>query len=380
MKLCRVISLVFQICSMLFRPGLLLLAGGIIVSPQLPAATTTPGRVVGWGNNTYGQTTIPAGLSNVIAVGANGADNNVGYSVALTSAGTVTAWGCNFDASGPANVPPGLCNVVAISAGAGDVLALKSDGTVVAWGGGLATDVPADLSNVVAVAAGRYHSLALKNDGTVVAWGFGLATNVPSGLNNVVAVAAGWQHSLAVKNDGTVVAWGSGTATNVPAGLRNVVAVAAGNGSSLALKSDSTVVGWSGSGANVPAGLSNVVAIAPTIAIKDDGTLVSWSSSPPARPPTGLLSNIVAIAVGVDHYLAITVDLKINSIEQTDANPALRFHTFSGRQYSVEYSTDLSPGSWVNLPGGGISGNGFDVLVTDTNAVAAARFYRLRQE
>ena len=35
---------------------------------------------------------------------------------------------------------PGLCNVVAISAGAGDVLALKSDGTVVAWGGGLATE------------------------------------------------------------------------------------------------------------------------------------------------------------------------------------------------------------------------------------------------
>ena len=105
---------------------------------------------------------------------------------------------------------------------AGDVLALKSDGTVVAWGGGLATDVPADLSNVVAVAAGRYHSLALKNDGTVVAWAFGLATNVPSGLNNVVAVAAGWQHSLAVKNDGTVVAWGSGTATNVPAGLETL--------------------------------------------------------------------------------------------------------------------------------------------------------------
>ena len=33
------------------------------------------------------------------------------------------------------------------------------------------SDVPAGLSNVVAVAAGGQHSLALKADGTVVAWG-----------------------------------------------------------------------------------------------------------------------------------------------------------------------------------------------------------------
>jgi hypothetical protein len=51
---------------------------------------------------------------------------------------------------------------------------------------------------VTAIAAGTNHSLALKSDGTVVAWGdndSGQAT-VPAGLSGVVAIAAGYEHSL----------------------------------------------------------------------------------------------------------------------------------------------------------------------------------------
>jgi hypothetical protein len=99
--------------------------------------------------------------------------------------------------------------------------------------------VPAGLSNVVAIAAGDSHSLALKADGTVVAWGYNNygQTNVPAGLSNVAAIAGGWAHSLALKNDGTVVAWGDNAdgQTDVPAGLSNVVAIAAGGFHSLAL-------------------------------------------------------------------------------------------------------------------------------------------------
>jgi hypothetical protein len=86
------------------------------------------------------------------------------------------------------------------------------------------------LGNVVAVAAGVDHSLALKSDGTVVAWGGNSSgqTNVPAGLGNLVAVAAGFQFSLALKNDGTVVAWGASGPTSVPVGLNNVVALAPG--------------------------------------------------------------------------------------------------------------------------------------------------------
>ena len=70
--------------------------------------------------------------------------------------------------------------------------------------------VPSGLSGVVAISAGESHNLALKNDGTVVAWGNndqGQST-VPSGLSGVVAISAGSYHSLALKNDGTVVTWG----------------------------------------------------------------------------------------------------------------------------------------------------------------------------
>ena len=96
-----------------------------------------------------------------------------------------------------------------------------------------------DLTNVVAIAAGSAHSLALRSDGTVVAWGDdgdGQA-NVPFGLNNVVAVAAGGFNSLALKNDGSVVTWGDNSAgqSSVPVGLSNVVAIAAGYLHSLAL-------------------------------------------------------------------------------------------------------------------------------------------------
>src|SRR5437667_10427296 len=67
---------------------------------------------------------------------------------------------------------------------------------VVAWGGpnsyGEIT-VPAGLSDVVNVAAGLSFNLALKGDGTVVAWGENTdgQTNVTGGLSNVVAIAGG---------------------------------------------------------------------------------------------------------------------------------------------------------------------------------------------
>ena len=62
--------------------------------------------------------------------------------------------------------------------------------------------MPPGLTNVVAIAAGAAHSLALRADGTVIAWGsanYG-QTNVPAGLANVVAIAAAGTYSIAITN------------------------------------------------------------------------------------------------------------------------------------------------------------------------------------
>jgi uncharacterized repeat protein (TIGR03803 family) len=90
----------------------------------LPAASVSQtlhvamaGTVVAWGDNTYGATTVPAGLSGVTAIAAGGF-----HTVALKTNGTVVAWGGN--GFGQTTVPDGLSGVTAIAAGAYHTVAL----------------------------------------------------------------------------------------------------------------------------------------------------------------------------------------------------------------------------------------------------------------
>ena len=81
--------------------------------------------------------------------------------------------------------------------------------------------MPAGLTGVTAIAAGWGHSLALRVDGTVVAWGDNSWGQAPAGLRGITAIAAGAFHSLALRADGTVAAFGyDGYGQNLmPAGL-----------------------------------------------------------------------------------------------------------------------------------------------------------------
>ena len=157
-------------------------------------------------------------------------------------------------------------------------LSLTGDGRVWAWGGNFSGQLgttesefmfdrytPVNiigLTEIVAIAAGDLHNLALKSDGTVYAWGANSAGQLGNGtfstfysfvmpvnnINGVVAIAAGGGHSLAIKSDGSVWAWGSNTSgqlgdgtnqdSNLPVrvtGISGATAIAAGGRQSLAV-------------------------------------------------------------------------------------------------------------------------------------------------
>ena len=262
-------------------------------------------QVVSWGDDDFGQTEVPPGLRDVVAIAAGDS-----HTLALHEDGTISAWGEESDGQ---TTPPDE-PLVAVAAGRFHSLGLRANGTVVAWGRNRSgqCDVPASLSNVVAIAAGGAHSLALRADGTVVAWG---RTAPAPGLSNVVAIAAGNFHSVALRANGEVVAWGYNRAGQcvVPPDLNDVVRIAAGGFHSLALRRDGTVVAWglnrSGQ-CDVPPGLSNVVAIAAgghhSLAIRADGLVVAWGLNQTGQrdAPTDFL-RAKAIAAGRVHSLAV---------------------------------------------------------------------------
>ncbi len=318
------------------------------------------------------------------------------HSIALLSNGTVWTWGDNTwgqlgnGTALPSWVPiqvPGLNNITAIASGHRHNLALRSDGTVWGWGenwGQLGDNTIEDryspvqvhgpndvgyLDGVVKIAAGDQHSLAIRSDGTVWAWGrnnygrLGDGTTTHRltpvqvvGLTEVVAIAAGFDHSLAVRQDGTVWAWGhnhkgqlgDGTTTSsytpkqVP-GLTGITAVSAGYWWSLALKADGTVYGWGynyhgelGNGTNtdslspVPvSGLSGAVGIScgdyHGHAVKADGTAWSWGWNDQGQLGDGTyidrwtpvqvvtLTSVVAVDGGYSHCVAVIGDVVVNN-------------------------------------------------------------------
>ena len=217
-------------------PGTAVNVTHIAAGPYHCLARKADSTVVAWGDNTYGQATVPAGISDALIVAAGEK-----HSLALRANGTVTPWGDNT--FGQTTITA-LTGVTAIACGYDHSVALRSNGTVAAWGrndSGQST-VPAGLTGVVAIGAGAYHSLAVKSDGTVVAWGWNLGgqSTVPPGLTGVSKVAGGYSFSMALKTDGTIVTWGDNSdgQTTVPPAATQVTDIAAGASHALALRAD----------------------------------------------------------------------------------------------------------------------------------------------
>ena len=389
---------------------------GLLLGLQafVPCASAS-NRVVAWGagmvvnesdNNDYGQSIVPATLTNAVLVAGGWR-----HSLALKANGTLQGWG--DDSLNQTSFPAGS-NYVAIACGALFSLALKTNGTVVAVGDDSygQTDVPPGLSNVVAVACGWYHSLVLKSDGTVVAWGtstnpLGYETdqtsygqcNVPTGLTNVVAIVGGGWHSLALKADGTVTGWGRNDylqATSPP-GISNVVAIAAAAAGDLVLEASGKLVAWGDNTygqTNVPSNVTNgTAAIAAGgwhyLALKTNGTVVAWGAGVGSSQyvdygqtsvPAGL-TNVMQIAAGRLHSLALVgggppvLEVPLTVVGLTTNGFAAKSPTRNGRVYRLEYKNALTNQTWNAFPlEAGLGGTNEFI---DPAHSSAQRFYRV---
>lgn len=296
---------------------------GVAPTPEITIkqqdGSTLSRGVISWSGFTGDLMDVPAEVQSGVVALAAGPNSNL----ALKDDGGVIAWG-----SAVWPVPPAArSEVVAIATG-GSAVALKRDGSVIVWDS-VVREVPlAAQSDVVAIAAGTTHVAALKSDGSVIAWGenyFGETTVPAAAQSGVVAIAAISSYNMALKSDGSVVSWGF-TQTTVPAAAQSdVQSIVAGKTQSLALKRDGTVVAWSGnpSQTTLPAeALSGVVAIAPGLAQKSDGSVVAWgqliNDSEQLKAPLVAQSGVVSLGFGSDSTVALKAP-EVNFADQTIA-------------------------------------------------------------
>lgn len=112
--------------------------------------------------------------------------------------------------------------VVSVKAHTGHAIHLQRDGTVMGTGGnrfgplsshGLGDKADrwgAIFQGAVTIATGSRHSLAIRSDGSLWAWGEGFAIAPAKLLDNVVDVAAGDTATIARTRDGTLWQWDAG--------------------------------------------------------------------------------------------------------------------------------------------------------------------------
>ena len=282
--------------------------------------------------------------------------------------------------------------------------------------------MPSGLNGVVAIAAGGAstdagHSLALKTDGTVVAWGgnFSGQISVPAGLNNVVAIAAGGRHSLALKGDGTVVSWGlfyfNYGASTVPAGLRGVAAIAAGGDVDLVLF-DTTPLNHAPITGKCPFATRrdrpNVLDVAELLRVSSDpdgdalsvtavsatstsgGTVVLSTNAITYTPPSGFTGTDTFTYTLTDARQATvlgTVTVKVIApdgnrpsffrVTANSTNVTVRLLGIPGQAYQFEASTDLV--NWVNVGQATAGSNGLFEFTDRDKSLYPFRYYRVTE-
>jgi alpha-tubulin suppressor-like RCC1 family protein len=294
-------------------------------------AIKTDGTLWGWGGNPTGQL----------------GDGTIVSKSSPIQIGTLTDWANALTSNGLSND--------------GNTLALKTNGTMWAWGSGangrLGINTVFNRSSPVQIgtlttwsyiANGANNGFAIQTDGTLWGWGLNTTGQVGDGttvdksspvqigtLTNWSKVSISANVTVAVKTDGTLWGWGNnvsgavgdGTTTNrsspVQIGtLTNWSSVFGGQtyGINFALKTDNTLWGWGVNSTPVQGAVGDGTAATKNSPVQI-GIGITWSSLP--SPSSSNLNN-TAIGAAIDNSGGLYV-WGVNTLSQLGLN-----HTYWG--------------------------------------------------
>jgi len=314
---------------------------------------------------TFGVVFSPAriGTANWLTI-----DAGLGYSVGIQADGTLWSWGTDSneqlgngtltDATTPKQISTAT-QWQTLSCGLDHTVALKRDGSLWGWGnnieGGLGTGNSNDVTTPTqigggtadwkAIAAGEHYTLAIKTNGTLWAWGdnnYGeLGAGSTSDQYNPVQVGTGtdWQmvasgdyFSFGIKTNGTLWAWGR----NSFGGANNSSPVQVGTGtdwklvashddSHFAIKTDGTLWAW---GDNL-AGQLGIGNNTSTTVMTQVGTATDW----------------LAVAPGTDHAVMLKKD---HSLWGSGAG------VMNGQTAATNVPAQIGTDSWSTIASGSV--------------------------
>ncbi|HPY88871.1 MAG TPA: InlB B-repeat-containing protein, partial [Spirochaetota bacterium] len=289
-------------------------------------AIKSNGSLWAWGFNNSGQlgdeTTANKSSPVQIGVSMDWASVSCGqyHTVAIKSNGSLWAWGRNnsgqlgdgttTNKSSPVQIGGGSTDWAGVSCGGSHTVAIKSNGTLWAWGynqyGQLGDGTTASRSspvqigssnNWVSVSCGGSHTVAIKSNGTLWAWGnnqsgqLGDGTMVDKSSPIQIGVSTDWAsvscgggHTVAIKSNGSLWAWGSNYYGQL------------GDGTT-ANKFSPVQIGVSTDWASVSCGTYH------TVAIKSNGTLWAWGFNNSGQLGDGTMvdkSSPIQIGVSTD--------------------------------------------------------------------------------
>ena len=336
----------------------------------------SPGRAILWGDAYTAATPNYNSNSNLqsdIILICTISGNN-GHWSALKTNGTVIT---SFNNGGLVTIGgQTLTNVVAIYSNAYGFAGLTSTGRVATWGSGSQYETYLYDSDYYSVTSSLQtgcidvfsqpnNFVALKNDGTIVAWGYqNDISAVSSSLNNIISIVSNNYSYAALKSNGSVITWGPSdkggdTSITIVSGPfagntvqsqlnSSVVSIYATEYGFAALKNNGDFIYWRSTWNNETGSATNIIHVIGSsggfYALNIDGGVISYNNSNYTRLPSGF--SFINNAVGSNVVNLYATQLSVTVLKR-DAS-IFNFGDADNGAAGLRYWSDISNG-WVNV-------------------------------